>query len=117
MTHIDKIIKVGLIGFGGGGQTFHAPFITSTPGLQLAKIRASRPEQVAIAASKYPLAKTVNTVQEILEDKDIELIVISTPNTSHHTLALQALQAGKHLVVDKPFTITTCLLYTSDAAD
>ena len=107
LTLMDKIIKVGLIGFGGGGQTFHAPFITSTPGLQLAKIRASRPEQVAIAASKYPLAKTVNTVQEILEDKDIELIVISTPNTSHHALALQALQAGKHLVVDKPFTITT----------
>ena len=104
---MDKIVKVGLIGFGVGGQIFHAPVLTSVVGLKLAKIRASRPEQISIAEKKYPEAEIVNTSEEICNDPDIDLVVISTPNTSHHSLALQALQAGKHLVVDKPFTVTT----------
>ena len=82
LTLMDKIIKVGLIGFGAGGQTFHAPFLTAVNGLQLAKIRASRPEQVAVAKSRYPLAEIVSTSREILDDKTIDLVVISTPNDS-----------------------------------
>ncbi|MEP7111580.1 MAG: Gfo/Idh/MocA family oxidoreductase [Ferruginibacter sp.] len=103
----DEIIKVGLIGFGAGGQTFHAPILTSVEGLQLVKIRASRQEQVAVAASRYPMAEIVSTAGEIIEDERIDLVVITTPNDSHHSLALQALRAGKHVVVDKPFTINT----------
>lgn len=104
---MDKIIKVGLIGFGNGGQTFHAPVLTSVAGLKLTKIRASRPEQVAVARMKYPLAEIVSTPEEIFNDPGIGLVVISTPNDSHHSLALKALEAGKHVVVDKPFTVTT----------
>jgi scyllo-inositol 2-dehydrogenase (NADP+) len=102
---MDKIIKVGLLGFGVGGQVFHAPVLTTVPGLQLAKIRASRPAQVAFAKKHYPTAETVNDASDIFNDQSIELVVISTPNTSHHPLALAALRAGKHVVVDKPFTI------------
>jgi len=104
---MDKIIKVGLIGFGAGGQTFHAPVLTTVKGLQLAKIRAVKPEQVNPARAKYPQAEIVQTSSEIFEDENIDLVIITTPNTSHHSLALQALQAGKHVVVDKPFTINT----------
>ena len=104
---MDKVIKVGLIGFGMGGQLFHAPVLTAVPGLQLAKIRASKPEQVLVAETKYPAATVVSTPEEIFNDAEIDLVVISTPNTSHHSLALQALRAGKHVVVDKPFTINT----------
>lgn len=103
---MDKI-NVGLIGFGAGGQTFHAPFITAVEGLQLTAIRATRAEQVSFAAAKYPQAKVASSAEEIFNDDSIQLVVISTPNTSHHLLGLQALQAGKHVVVDKPFTITT----------
>ena len=104
---MDKIIKVGLIGFGAGGQTFHAPVLTSVPGLQLAKVRALRAEQVSIARLKYPQTEIVSSSEEIFNDPGIELVVISTPNTSHHSLAIQALKKGKHVVVDKPFTINT----------
>ena len=104
---MDKIINVGLIGFGMGGQLFHAPILTAVPGLQLVKIRASRPEQILVAKEKYPAAQPVDTAEEIFDDPTIDLVVISTPNTSHHSLALQALHAGKNVVVDKPFTIST----------
>lgn len=103
---MDKIIKVGLIGFGVGGQIFHAPVLTTVKGLELVKIRASKPEQVSVAQTKYPQAEIVSTSEEIFNDENISLVVITTPNTSHHSLATQALKAGKHVVVDKPFTIT-----------
>lgn len=104
---MDRIIKVGLIGFGAGGQTFHAPVLTTVKGLQLVKIRAVKPEQVAMAKAKYPGASIVPTAEEIYNDENIDLVVITTPNTSHYSLALQALEAGKNVVVDKPFTINT----------
>jgi scyllo-inositol 2-dehydrogenase (NADP+) len=104
---MDKTIRVGLIGFGIGGQIFHAPFLTTMKGLQLAKIRAAKADQVAVAKARYPDAAIVSTSEEICNDPSIELVVITTPNTFHYSLAMQALQAGKHVVIDKPFTINT----------
>jgi predicted dehydrogenase len=104
---MEKVIRVGLIGFGVGGQIFHAPILTTVNGLELVKIRATKPEQVAVVKAKYPGAAVVTTSEEIFDDANIDLVVITTPNTSHHSLAMQALQAGKHVVVDKPFTINT----------
>ncbi len=71
------------------------------------KLRAVKPEQVAVAQSKYPTAAVVGTSEEICNDENIDLVVITTPNTSHFSLAMQALKAGKNVVVDKPFTINT----------
>ena len=104
---MDKVIRVGLIGFGAGGQIFHAPVLTTVKGLELVKIRATKPGQIAVVKAKYPGAAIVNNSEEIFDDKNIDLVVITTPNTSHYSLAMQALQAGKHVVVDKPFTINT----------
>ena len=104
---MDKVIKVGLIGFGIGGQIFHAPVLTVVKGLELVKIRAVKTDQVAAAQAKYPQAQIVRTSEEIFNDENIDLVVITTPNASHHSLATQALSAGKHVVVDKPFTIST----------
>lgn len=104
---MTKVLKVGLIGFGNGGQTFHAPMINAVPGLELSKIRAAKPEQIKIAKESYPKATIVSESSAIFDDPDIDLVVISTPNASHHSLGRQALLAGKHLVIDKPFTITT----------
>ncbi|MDE3183617.1 MAG: Gfo/Idh/MocA family oxidoreductase [Bacteroidota bacterium] len=104
---MEKIIRVGLIGFGVGGQIFHAPVLTTVKGLELVKIRATKPEQINVAETKYPKAEIVPTSEEICNDENIDLVVITTPNTSHYSLAMQALQAGKHVVVDKPFTINT----------
>ena len=104
---MEKIIRVGLIGFGVGGQIFHAPILTTVKGLELVKIRATKPEQINVAKTKYPKAVIVPTSEEIFNDENIDLVVIATPNTSHYSLAMQALLAGKHVVVDKPFTINT----------
>ena len=104
---MSKIINVGLVGFGMAGSVFHAPFITNVPGLHLAKIRETRQENIAVASERYPEAEIVQDAKAIFEDASIDLVVLATPNSSHVSLAKQALQAGKHVVVEKPFTVTS----------
>lgn len=95
-------IHVALIGYGFAGQTFHAPLIAATPGLRLSvvgsrdacKVQADHPE-VAVLADPFAAAT----------DARADLVVIATPNDSHAPLARAALAAGKHVVVDKPFTL------------
>ncbi|QMU28624.1 oxidoreductase [Adhaeribacter radiodurans] len=103
---MPKNIKVGLIGYGMAGQVFHAPVITAVPGLQLTKIRETKPDNIQLAQARYPDAVIVPDSEAIISDQEIELVVIATPNSSHYSLAEKALLAGKHVVVDKPFTIT-----------
>jgi predicted dehydrogenase len=99
-----RTVQVGLIGFGLGGRVFHAPNIRAVPGLQLAAIL----ERSGDSAQKaYPDARVVRSVDEILSIDSIELVVITTPNTTHLELARQCLEAGRHVVVDKPFAPTT----------
>lgn len=104
---MKRIIKTGIIGFGIGGNIFHAPIISSTEGFQIHKIRARKETETAIAKQRYPYAALTDNADEVINDPETELIVITTPNNSHYALAKQALLAGKHVVVDKPFTITT----------
>ena len=104
---MSKTIKVGLLGFGMSGSMFHAPFISNVPGLQLSKIRETRPENIAVANARYPEAEVVQDAKAIFEDAAIDLVVLATPNVSHLPLAKAALEAGKHVVVEKPFTVTS----------
>jgi scyllo-inositol 2-dehydrogenase (NADP+) len=104
---MSKKINVGLIGFGLSGQVFHAPFITNVPGLELKVIRETRNENIAIANKLYPETAIVNHSQDIFGDREVDLVVLATPNHTHYTLAKEALLAGKHVVVDKPFTTST----------
>jgi scyllo-inositol 2-dehydrogenase (NADP+) len=104
---MNRPIRVGLIGFGAAGQIYHAPILTCVDGLELSLIRATRPDQIAIARARYPQAKIVADNEAIIDSVDIDLVVVATPNDSHNPLAKAALLAGKHVVVEKPFTITT----------
>ena len=97
-----QMINVGLIGFGLGGRYFHAPVINAVPGMRVAAILQRTGES---AAQLYPDARVVRTLDELLAIDALRLIVISTPNQSHYPLAIAALDAGKHVVVDKPFTV------------
>jgi scyllo-inositol 2-dehydrogenase (NADP+) len=97
-------IAVGLIGYGMAGRVFHAPVIQSVPDLRLKKIVERHGNQ---SKERYPWVETVRDISELLEDDEIELIVVATPNSSHFELARQSLIAGKHVVVDKPFTNTS----------
>jgi predicted dehydrogenase len=96
-------IRVALIGFGEAGRQFHAPLISSTPGFTLAVIGSS---QGVAAGSAYPGVMVVPDWLAAARHPDVDLVVIATPNDTHAPLAEAALRAGKHVVVDKPFTVT-----------
>lgn len=100
-------IKVGLIGFGMAGRVFHAPLIDHVEGLELSTIRETKADNIAIIKERYPKANIVDATSTILEDRNIDLVIIAAPNKFHYSLAKQALMAGKHVVVDKPFTVTS----------
>jgi scyllo-inositol 2-dehydrogenase (NADP+) len=104
---LKKIIHTGIIGFGIGGNTFHAPIIATTEGYTISKIRARKESEVNLAKQRYPDATITDNADDIINDPQIDLVVIATPNDSHRPLAKQALLAGKNVVVDKPFTITS----------
>lgn len=93
------MIRTGIIGYGLGGMAFHAPLLDAVPGLELAAIASSRAELVH---ERYPQV-AVTTPDALLADPSIELVVITTPNDTHVPLARRALEAGKHVVIDKPF--------------
>src|SRR5438093_3097652 len=97
------MIEVGLIGFGLAGRAFHAPVIRAVPGLHLAAIFE---RSGAEAAEKYPDVRIVRSVDELLAILEIQLVVIATPNQTHYPFARQCLEAGRDVVVDKPFTTT-----------
>jgi scyllo-inositol 2-dehydrogenase (NADP+) len=97
------MIEVGLIGFGLAGRAFHAPVIRAVPGLHLAAILQRSGNE---AAEKYPDVRIVRTLDDLLAIREIRLIVIATPNESHYPLARRCLEAGRDVVVDKPFTVT-----------
>lgn len=94
------MIRAGVIGYGLGGMAFHAPLIDAVPELELAAIATSRADQVH---ARYPHV-SVTSPEALIADPGIALVAISTPNDSHFPLAKAALEAGKHVVVDKPFT-------------
>ncbi len=96
-------LQVALIGYGGAGCIFHAPLISGVPGLKLACMVTSQAEAVQL---DWPGARCLPNVFDALDDPAIDLVVIATPNASHFELAKVALQAGKHVVVDKPCTVT-----------
>jgi predicted dehydrogenase len=99
-----KQIKTGIASYGLSGQVFHAPFISVHPQFDLTAI-AERSKDLARA--RYPQTRIVRSFDELLAMDDLELIVINTPDDTHYDYARRALTAGKHVVVEKPFTNTT----------
>ena len=95
-------LRVGLLGYGFAGRTFHAPLIDAVPELRLVAIATSRPE---VVGPERPDARLTADGRDLVADPSLDLIVIATPNDSHAAWARAALLAGKHVVVDKPFTL------------
>lgn len=94
-------IITGLLAYGTSGKLFQAPFLQAHPGFRLFSV-TERHQRLAI--SDYPEIKSYTTVDEHLRDPEVELIVINTPNNTHFEYGMQALKAGKHILVEKPFT-------------
>ena len=100
---MSDAIRVGLIGYGYASKTFHAPLISGTPGMTLAAVSSSDEKKVL---ADWPAVQVVAAPQALFSDPNIDLVAIPTPNDTHFPLAKAALEAGKHVVVDKPFTVT-----------
>jgi predicted dehydrogenase len=95
-------LNVALLGYGFVGKTFHAPLLTNVPGLRLTHIVSSDSAKVKKDYDVTVLAKP----EDAFALPEIDLIVLATPNITHFDLTRKALVAGKHIVVDKPFTNT-----------
>ncbi len=96
-------VRVGLVGFGLGGAVFHAPLIEATPALSLDAIVTANPERASQAAERYPSARVLPDVDALFASADaLDLVVVATPNRSHAPIALRAIEAGLHVVLDKP---------------
>ncbi|GAA2331404.1 Gfo/Idh/MocA family oxidoreductase [Dactylosporangium salmoneum] len=103
----DTTLRVGLVGYGLAGSAFHAPLISSTPGLRLAAIVTADPGRRASAAEAYPDARLVERAEQLWAAPDeLDAVVIASPNRTHVPLARAALEAGLPVVVDKPLTRT-----------
>lgn len=99
-----SIIRTGILGFGKSGQNIHAPLIDACSGMVLKSVvTRSGPEQIPGRNE----VKVIRSAEEMIRSDDTDLIVITTPNHLHYEMASEALRAGKHVVVDKPFTVTS----------
>jgi predicted dehydrogenase len=103
MTENIHPIRTGLCAYGMSGQVFHAPFLHCMPEFSLAAVVERHQKKAAI---RYPGIHTYNSIEEMLADHSLELIVVDTPNTTHYDYAKKALEAGKHVIVEKPFAPT-----------
>lgn len=96
-------INTALCSFGMSGLVFHAPFIYAHPGFNLYAVW-ERSKKIAI--EKYPSIKSYSSLETMLSDENIDLVIVNTPNHTHFEIAKQALLAKKHVLVEKSFTVT-----------
>lgn len=96
-------IRTALLSYGTSGQIFHAPFLELHPGYELI---GSWERNKTTIANDYPHARTYPTLESVLDDAEVELVIVNTPTVTHFEYAKAALLAGKHVIVEKAFTTT-----------
>lgn len=97
-------IKTALCSFGMSGWVFHGPFLHVHPGFDLYAVYE---RSASKAVKQYPTIITYRSLEDMLADATVELVIVNTPNYTHFPFAEQCLSAGKHVVVEKPFTLAT----------
>ena len=120
---MSQAIRCGVIGYGGAfnmGQA-HGNYITQTSGLELTSVCDLDATRTQAAQSDFPQVKTYNSVEDMLAAPDVDLVVIVLPHNLHAPVAIQASQAGKHVIVEKPMCISvdeaTQMIEAARAAD
>lgn len=102
-------IRTALVGYGLGGRYFHAPFLAADPSFTVAAVVTRDPERAAAARAEHHGAEVVPDLDTLLgraDDLGLDLVVVSTPPAAHAEQAAAVLEAGLHVVVDKPVTVT-----------
>ena len=101
---MKKIIQTAIVGYGLSGRYFHAPFLHVHPGFRVIKVLERKGET---SKEFFPKAEVVRDLESIINDPKIHLVVIATPNDLHYPMVKSCLQKGKHVVIEKPFTLTS----------
>lgn len=99
---MNSPIKTALCSFGMSGLVFHSPFLSINPGFNFYAVWERTKNE---AAKKFPNVITYRSLEEMLADELVELVIVNTPNSTHYEYAKKALDAGKHVIVEKPFTV------------
>ena len=107
-----KQIGVALLSYGMSGRVFHAPFLSLHPGFTLLGACERSRKQIQ---HDYAGTKSYASLDELLNDADVELVVVNTPTNTHYEYAEKVLQAGKHAIVEKAFTTTVAEAEELDA--
>jgi len=102
-----RVLQVALLGYGLSGRYLQAPFYAVHPGFRVARVMTSRAEALR---KNFPALEPTATAEEAFADPAIDLVSIATPNATHYALARAALEAGKHVLVDKPACATAAEL-------
>ncbi|KAI0598950.1 hypothetical protein F4775DRAFT_553712 [Biscogniauxia sp. FL1348] len=103
-----KTFNVGVIGYGLSATVFHIPFIRTTAGLTLHSILQRNPSSSPSSAPRdHPTLHHHTSLAPFLADPSLDVVVITTPPPTHLPLATAALEAGKHVLVEKPFVATS----------
>jgi scyllo-inositol 2-dehydrogenase (NADP+) len=97
-----KQVNTAICSFGMSGSVFHAPFISTGPGFNFYAVWERNKN---LAKEKFPAVKVYRTLEEMLADKEIDLVIVNTPNATHYDYTKKALLAGKHVICEKPFTV------------
>jgi len=100
------VVNIAVIGYGYWGPNLVRNF-AETPGLNLVAVSDLDPEKLAVVSKRFPAVRTTTRYQDLLEDSDIDAVAVATPVSTHFTLGLAALKAGKHLWIEKPMTETS----------
>lgn len=100
----DRKINVGIAGFGKSARVFHLPFITTMKEFELVSVLERRSSQ---SKQLFPDVNIARSIDELVQDESVDLVVITSPNDTHFPYAVKALAAGKHVVLEKPFTNTS----------
>jgi predicted dehydrogenase len=100
---LETVIKTGICSYGMSGKLFHAPFIQNHPGYELAAIVERHRND---SRERYPQSKLYRSVDELIADDSLQLIIVNTPTHLHFENVKAALSAGKNVVVEKPFTVS-----------
>jgi len=96
-------INTAICSFGMSGWVFHAPFIHAHPGFNFYGVLERTKN---LAQEKYTNVKVFRSLEEMLADDSIDLVVVNTPNKTHYDFTKKVLLAGKHVICEKPFTVT-----------
>jgi predicted dehydrogenase len=95
-------IRVGVLSYGMSGKVFHAPLLHVNQGFEMKKVMQRSAND---ALDRYPYVEVVRSAEEIIRDPGIDLVLVNTPDYTHFEFAKAALEAGKHVIVEKPFVL------------